>query len=103
MKKWKILRVSERIRLLTKGVSEAIKNEAKEKKEGFLIILLGNLCASLLGNLLTGKGTIRVGEGAMAKSRGRGTIRAGENFYCCSKNIMNMSLNLMVFIQEIIY
>ena len=33
-------------------------------------MLLGNLGASLLGNLLTGKGTIRVGKG---------TIRAGEN------------------------
>ena len=34
-------------------------------------MLLGILGASLLGNLLTGKGTIRVDEG---------TIRAGQNF-----------------------
>ena len=34
-------------------------------------MLLGPLGASLLGNLLTGKGTILAGEG---------TIRAGENF-----------------------
>ena len=33
-------------------------------------MLLGNLGASLLGNLLTGKGRIRAGKG---------TIRAGEN------------------------
>ena len=57
--------------LLAKVVSETIKNEAKEQKEGFVGILLGTLGASLSGNLLTGKGTIRVGEG---------TARAGENF-----------------------
>ena len=34
-------------------------------------MLLGTLGASLLGNLLTGKNTVRAGEG---------TIRAGENF-----------------------
>ena len=57
--------------LLIKGVRETIKNEAKEQKGGFLSILLGTLGASLLGNLLTGKGTIREGEG---------TIRADETF-----------------------
>ena len=57
--------------LLIKGVRETIKNEAKEQKGGFLSILLGTLGASLLGNLLTGKGTIREGEG---------TIRADEKF-----------------------
>ena len=68
MKKVKYLEESG---LLTKFVSETIKNEAKEQKEGFVWILLGTLGASLLGNLLTGKGTIRVGEG---------TNRAGGNF-----------------------
>ena len=34
-------------------------------------MLLGTLGASLLGNLSTGKSTVRAGEG---------TIRAGENF-----------------------
>ena len=57
--------------LLIKGVRETIKNEAKEQKGGFLSILLGTLGASLLGNLLTGKGTIREGEG---------TIGADETF-----------------------
>ena len=45
--------------LLIKGVSEIIKNEIKEQKEGFLSMLLG---ASLLGNLLTSNGTIRAAE-----------------------------------------
>ena len=35
---------------------------------------------SLLGNLLTGKGTIRTGEGATAASQGQGTVRAGQDF-----------------------
>ena len=40
-----------------------LKNEAKEQKGGFLGMLLGNLGASLYGNLLTGKGEIRADEG----------------------------------------
>ena len=42
--------------LLIKGVSETIKNEAKEQKGGFPGMLLGTLGTSLLGNLLTGEG-----------------------------------------------
>ena len=55
--------------LLTKRLSETIKNESEEQKGGFLSILLGTLSASLLGNLLKGKGTIRASED---------TIRAGQ-------------------------
>ena len=49
--------------LLLEGVSETIKNEAKEQKGGFLSMLLGTLGASQLGNTLAGKGVIRAGEG----------------------------------------
>ena len=45
-----------------KGVSETIKNEAKEQRGGFLGMLLGTLDASFLENLLTRKGTIRAGK-----------------------------------------
>ena len=48
--------------LLFEGVSETIKNEAKEQKGGFLSMLLGTLGASLLGNMLADKGVIRAGE-----------------------------------------
>ena len=48
--------------LLVKVVSEANKNERKKQKGGFRGMLLGTLGASLLGNLLTGKGTIRADE-----------------------------------------
>ena len=43
-------------------VSETIQNEAKEKKGGFLSLLLSTLGASLLGNILTSKGMNRAGE-----------------------------------------
>ena len=68
----KIVKSLEDAGVLLKGVSDRIQNEAKEQRGGFLSMLLGNLGASLLGDLLTknlsGKGTIRAGEG---------TIRAG--------------------------
>ena len=35
----------------------------------------------LVGNLSTGKGVIRAGEGAIARSQGQGTTRAGQDFY----------------------
>ena len=65
----KIVQVLESSGVLLKGVPETIKNETKEQKGGFLSMLLGTLGASLLGNLLTGKETVRAGEG---------TARAGE-------------------------
>ena len=60
----KIVKSLEDSGLLLKGISETIKNEAKEQKGGFLSMLLsGTLGASLLGNMLAGKGVIRTGEG----------------------------------------
>ena len=50
----KIINCLERSEFLIKGVSETIKNEAKEQKGCFLGMVLGTLGASLLGNLLTG-------------------------------------------------
>ena len=58
----KIVKVLWESGLLIKDVIETIKNEAKEQKEGFLGILLGTLGASLLGDLLAGKFTIRAGK-----------------------------------------
>ena len=59
----KIVKSFEDSGLLLKGVTESVQNEIKEQKSGFLSILLGTLGASLLGNLLTGKGIHRAGEG----------------------------------------
>ena len=58
----KIVKSLEESGLLIKGVSQTVKNEAKEQKGGFLAMLLATLAASFLGNLLTGKGTIRAGQ-----------------------------------------
>ena len=66
--------------LLTKGVSETIKNEAKEQKRGFLGMLFDPLVASLLGNLLSEKGKIWPGERAVATSQGQGTTRVRSGF-----------------------
>ena len=54
--------------LLLDGITETVKNETKEQTGGFLSMLLGTLGASLLGNMLAGRGVIGAGEG---------TIRAG--------------------------
>ena len=76
----KILKSLEESDLLIKGVSKTIKNEEKEQQEGFLWILLGTLGPSLLGKLLTSKGTIRAGEGSTATSQGQCTIRTSQVF-----------------------
>ena len=77
----KIIKELENSDILLKGVSKTIENEIKEQRGGFLTMFLGTLGASLLGNLLTGKGIIRAGEG-------KGIIRAGEG----SKTKLNLLL-----------
>ena len=70
----KIVQALEDSNILLKGVTKTIKNETKEQKGGFLSMLLGTLGASLLGNLLTGKGIVRAGSG---NKKGKGIVRAG--------------------------
>ena len=65
---------------MLKGVIKTIKNERKERKGGFLSMLLGTLGASLLGNLLAGKGIVRAGSGHHSLNsckKGKGIVRAG--------------------------
>ena len=59
----KIIQGLENSNILIKGVTKTIKYETKEQKGEFLSMLLGTLGASLLGNLLTGKGILRAGTG----------------------------------------
>ena len=83
----KIVQALEDSKILLKGVTKTIKNETKEQKGGFLSMLLGTLGASLLGNLLAGKGTVRACSGnkkgkAVVKAssgnrNGKGIVRAG--------------------------
>ena len=82
----KIVQALEDSNILLKGVTNTIKNETKEQKGGFLSMLLGTLGASLLGNLLTGKGIERVGSGYHSK-KGKGIVRAGYGNH--SKNKMD--------------
>ena len=68
----KIVQALEDFNILLKGVTKTMKNETKEQKGGFLSMLLVTLGAILLGNLLTGKGIVRVGTGNK-----KGLVRAG--------------------------
>ena len=58
----KIIKTLENSGILLKGVSKTIRNETNEQRSGFLSMLLGTSVASLLGNLLTGKGIMRAGD-----------------------------------------
>ena len=64
----KIIQALQSSNILLNGVTKTIKNETKEQKRGFLSMLLGTLGASILGNLLTGKGIVRAGSGRPSPS-----------------------------------
>ena len=74
----KIVKSLEHSGLLLKEITESIQNEIKEQKGGLLSMLLGTLTASLLGNLLTGKGVNKKGKGL--NRAGEGIVRAGESY-----------------------
>ena len=77
----KIIKTPEDSSILLKGVTEIIENETKEQKGGFLSMLLGTLGASLFGNLLSGKGVVRAGEGTMRIREGiKKSINANTSF-----------------------
>ena len=60
-----IIKSLEENTLLIKFVSQTIKKEVKEQRGALFGVILGTLRARLLGNLLLGKGVIRVGEGTI--------------------------------------
>lgn len=66
----KIVKSLEDFSLLTKGVNEAVENDAKNQK-GCLGMLAATSAFGLWGNVLGGKGVTRAGKG---------TIRAGQGF-----------------------
>ena len=70
--------------LLLKGVTETVRNEVKEQKGGFLSLLLGTLGASLLGNILAGRGINRAEKGRGINRAGEGVLRTGYGI-CFSK------------------
>ena len=69
----KIIKALENSGILLKGVSKTIEDETKKQRGGFLSMLLGTLGASLLGNLLTGKGIMRAGDGIVRAGEGSGS------------------------------
>ena len=69
----KIVQALEDSGILLKGITKAIEKKTKEQKEGFLGMLLGTFAASLLGNMLAGKGIVRAGY----VNKGQGKVRAG--------------------------
>ena len=73
----KIVKSLEDSGLLLDGVTKNVQNEVKEQKGGLLSMLLGTLGASLLGNLLTGKGIYRAEKGKGIVRAGEGVVRAG--------------------------
>ena len=76
----KIIQALENSNILIKGVTKTIKNETKERKRGFLSMLLGTLGATLLGNLITGKRILRAGSGnkkGKRNKKGKGIVIAG--------------------------
>ena len=70
----KIVQTLEYSNILQQGVTKTIKNETKEQKGVFLSMFLGTLGASLLGNILAGKGIVRAGSG---NKKGKEIVRAG--------------------------
>ena len=83
----KIVKSLEGSGLLLKGVTEKVQNEVKEKKGGFLSMSLGTLGASLLGNILTGRGILKAGKGREINTarKGEGVIRA--HYGSCPSNM----------------
>ena len=73
----KIVKSLEDSGLLLKGATGSVQNEVKVQKGRFLSMLSGILGASLLGNLLTGKGIHRAGKGKGIHRAREGIVRAG--------------------------
>ena len=75
----KIVQALEDPNILLKGVTKTINHETKEQKGGFLSMLQVTLGASLLENLLAGKGIVRAGSG---NKKGKGIVRSGTGKDC---------------------
>ena len=74
----KIVETFEDSGILLKVITKTIENETKEQNGGFLGMLLGTLGASLLGNMLAGKGFLRAEYG----NKGQGIVKAGHDSEC---------------------
>ena len=81
----KIAQALEDSSIFSKRVTKTFKNDTKEQKGGFLSMFLGTLGASLLGDLLAGKGILKAGSchrslnsfTSYENRKGKGIVRAG--------------------------
>ena len=80
----KIVTALEEHDILSKGTSKTIKNKTKKQEGAFLGMLVETLGASLLGNLLTGKGLYRTGQGM---------YRSGKVMYRTGKGLKKIQWN----------
>ena len=69
-----IVQAFEDSNILLKGITKTIKNETKEEQGRYFSMLLDTLASTLLGNILAGKGMVRVGYG---NKQGKRVLRAG--------------------------
>ena len=103
----KIVQNLEDSNILLKGVTKTIEDEKKEQKGGFLSMLLRTLGATLLGNLLSGKGIVRAGS---INNKGKEIVRPvleNNGIFNDASSFKNfeiqkyykMNQDLMVFIQ----
>ena len=80
----KILQHLEDVNISSKRVTKTNKDETKQQKEEFLEMLFSTLEANLSGNMLTGKGMLRVGyrnkEGKEMQRAGYGSSINQFNF-----------------------
>ena len=80
----------------------------KRQQDGFLGLLLGNLVASRLGNILTTKGVMKAGKGVVRAVRGY-DMHCMDKVFSSSpsfkqyRDVSIMSIGLMEFIQEITF
>ena len=73
----KIFQALEDSNISLKRIAKTINNETKEQKGGLLGILFSTLGASLLGNMLTGKGMLRAGYGSKdLQSKGKEAFKS---------------------------
>ena len=89
----KIIEALENSGILLKRISKTIENETKEQRGGFLSVLLGTLGASLLGNLLAGKGMLRAGEGIVRADGGSGSKKKNLNSLLPFHPLTNIEIN----------
>ena len=76
----RIIKPLENSSSLTDGISETVNHEIKRRKCGFLCMLFESFCASMLGNILTGKGVTRAGKGVVNAERGYNVYQMDTNF-----------------------